>query len=83
MRNLNKHVVTVATIAAIIIGFLIAVQIQTKEEADTAAQIQSKRLAQIKSVTESLTEKNKKLREIQEQLNEQINSYREKNINNP
>jgi len=80
---LNKHVVTVATIAAIIIGFLIAVQIQTKEEADTAAQIQSKRLAQIKSVTESLTEKNKKLREIQEQLNEQINSYREKNINNP
>lgn len=83
MRRLNKHVVTVATIAAIIIGFLIAVQIQAKEEADTAAQIQSKRLAQIKSVTESLKERNKQLQDIQDQLNEQIKNYTDESINNP
>lgn len=83
MRPLNKHVVTVATIAAIIIGFLIAVQIQAKEEADTAAQIQSKRLAQIKSVTESLKERNKQLQDIQDQLNEQIKNYTDESINNP
>ncbi|NLL52595.1 MAG: DUF881 domain-containing protein [Peptococcaceae bacterium] len=83
LRRLNKHVVTVATIAAIIIGFLIAVQIQAKEEADTAAQIQSKRLAQIKSVTESLKERNKQLQDIQDQLNEQIKNYTDESINNP
>jgi uncharacterized protein YlxW (UPF0749 family) len=83
MGMLNKHVITVATIAAIAIGFLISVQIQTKEEIDTAAQIQNNRLAQIKSVTDSLKEKNKQLQDVQNQLNEQIKKYTDKSINNP
>ncbi len=83
MKRLNKHVVTVATIAAIAIGFLISLQFQTQREVDTAENIQKERLAQTKSVLVTLQNENKQLREEQIRINNEINKYQDKGINNP
>jgi len=79
----NKHIITVATIAAVAIGFLIALQFQTQQEVDIAEQIQNERLAQMKSVMGGLQEKNKQLQDEYTKLTGELEKYRNKEINNP
>lgn len=79
----NKHIILVATIAAVAIGFLISLQFQTQKEVDIAEQIQKERLAQMKSVLTSLQEKNKALQDEYKKLTGEIEKARNKEINNP
>jgi uncharacterized protein YlxW (UPF0749 family) len=81
--KMNKNVITVATIAAVAIGFLISLQFQTQKEVDSAAQIQSQRLTQMKSIVHSLQDKNKELQDEYKNLTNQLESYRNKEIDNP
>lgn len=79
----NKNMITVATIAAVAIGFLIAVQFQTKQEMDTAAKIQLDRLSQMGSVMVGLQDKNKALQEEYARLTKELDKYQNKGTNNP
>lgn len=79
----NKHIITVATIAAVAIGFLISLQFQAQQEVDYAQEIQQERLAQMKSVLHGLQDKNKALQEEYKKLTEELEKYRSKEINNP
>jgi uncharacterized protein YlxW (UPF0749 family) len=80
---LNKHIVTVSTIAAIAIGFLISLQFQAQKEVDAAEKIRRERVSQIQSVMDSLQEKNKQLLLEQERINNELKRYTDDKINNP
>ncbi len=79
----NKHIITVATIAAVAIGFLVSLQFQAQQEVDYAQQIQQERMAQAKSVLHGLQDKNKALQDEYKRLTEELEKYRNKEINNP
>ncbi|HHV63731.1 MAG TPA: DUF881 domain-containing protein [Peptococcaceae bacterium] len=79
----NKHIITVATIAAVAIGFLISLQVQTQKEVDVAEQIQQERLNQMRSVMNTLQERNKQLQEEYKKLTSELEKYKNKEINNP
>lgn len=79
----KKHIITVATIAAVAIGFLISLQFQTQKEVDIAEKIQQERLAQMKSVMNTLQTRNKQLQEEYKKLTGELEKYRNKEINNP
>lgn len=80
---LNKHMITVATIAAVAIGFLISLQFQAQKEVNIAEQIQKDRLAQTKSVMSSLQDKNKELQEEYKRLTVELEKYQNKENQNP
>ncbi len=79
----NKHIIIVATIAAVAIGFLLAIQFQTQKEVDIAEQIQKDRLAQMKLVMSSVQEKNKVLQDEYKKLTSELEKSRNKEISNP
>lgn len=79
----NKNIITVATIAAVAIGFLISLQFQTQKELDIAEQIQKDRLTQMKSVMNTLQERNKLLLEEYKKITIELDKYRNKEIDNP
>lgn len=80
---LNKYTLTVITIAAVAVGFLISLQIQTQKEVDIAEQIQQERLAQMKSVISTLQQRNTHLQEEYLNLTSELEKIRSKEINNP
>jgi uncharacterized protein YlxW (UPF0749 family) len=79
----NKHIITVATIAAVAIGFLISLQVQAQKEVDVAEQIQQERLNQMRSVMNTLQERNKQLQEEYKKLTSELDQFKNKEINNP
>lgn len=79
----NKHIITVTTIAAVAIGFLISLQVQTQKEVDISEEIQKERLAQMKSVIQTLQDKNTLLQEEYKKLNSELEKYRQEDLNNP
>lgn len=80
---LNKNIVTVATIAAVAVGFLTALQFQTQKEVSIAGQIQQQRLSQIKSVLVNLQDNNKALQDEYNQLTMELDKYKDSSIRNP
>jgi uncharacterized protein YlxW (UPF0749 family) len=56
--NMNKRLAGVATIAALIFGILLSLQVETQQSVDLAEQIQAERLNQIAGVLQSLQEEN-------------------------
>lgn len=79
----KKHIVTVATIAAVAIGFLISLQFQAQQEVDIAEQIQKERISQTTLVLQSLKDKNKQLQEEYKRLTTELEKYSNKEIDNP
>ncbi|RNC28702.1 MAG: hypothetical protein AWM53_01362 [Candidatus Dichloromethanomonas elyunquensis] len=79
----NKHIISVATIAAVAIGFLISLQFHTQKEVDIAQQIQNERLAQMKSIVRTLQDKNIELQDEYKKLTVQLETVRNTEINNP
>lgn len=79
----NKHIITVATIAAVAIGFLISLQFQTQKEVDIAAEIQKERLGQMQAVMLTLQDKNTYLQEEYAKLTSELEKARNKDLNNP
>ncbi|NLI90650.1 MAG: DUF881 domain-containing protein [Peptococcaceae bacterium] len=80
---LNKNIITVATIATVAIGFLISLQFHTQKEVDIAEQIQKERLSQMKSIVRTLQDKNKQLQDEYKRLTDQLENFRNTEINNP
>ena len=80
---INKHIITVATIAAVAIGFLISLQVQAQKEVDISEEIQKERLAQMKAVINTLQDKNTQLQEEYKKLNSELEKYRQEDLNNP
>ncbi|MDR1961981.1 MAG: DUF881 domain-containing protein [Gracilibacteraceae bacterium] len=60
---MNRRLVGAATIAALILGFLLSLQVQTQKSVDLAEQIQAERLDQIAGVLRSLQDENARLSE--------------------
>lgn len=79
----NKHIVAVATIAAVAIGFLLSIQLQAQHEVDLAEQIQQERLAQMQAILTNLQDKNKELQEEYNRLTSELEKVRNKEIKNP
>lgn len=79
----KKHIITVATIAAVAIGFLISLQFQAQREVDLTEQIHKERLAQTTSVLQSLKDENKQLQEEYQRLTSELEKYSNKDIDNP
>lgn len=79
----NKHIIIVATIAAVAIGFLLSLQFQAQREVDMAEQIQEERLNQMKSVLHNLQDENKQRQEEYKRLTAELDKYRNKDINSP
>jgi len=79
----KKHIVTVLTIAAVAIGFLVSIQMQIQKEADMAERIQQQRLNQTKAVLNNLQEKNKQLQEEYTRLTAELEKYQSKDTKNP
>lgn len=79
----NKHIVSVATIAAVAIGFLISLQVQAQKKVNIAEEIQKERLAQMRAVMVSLQEKNNQLQEEYKRLTAELEKARSKEIDNP
>ncbi|NLP43048.1 MAG: DUF881 domain-containing protein [Peptococcaceae bacterium] len=79
----KKHIVSVLTIAAVAIGFLLSIQMQIQKEADLAEQIQRQRVSQTKAVLNSLQEKNKELQEEYARLTAELEKYQSKDTQNP
>lgn len=80
---INKHIITVTTIAAVAIGFLLSLQLQTQKEVDIAEKIQQDRLAQMKSVMHTLQERNTQLQDEYKKLTAELDKYKSEEINNP
>jgi len=81
--TLNKNIITVATIAAIAIGFLISLRFQTQKELDDAERMQQERLVGMESVVNALEEENRQLKEAQERITEELDKFTKEGINNP
>lgn len=79
----NKHIITVATIAAVAIGFLISLQVQAQKEVDYAAEIQQERLAQSNAVMQTLQDKNDLLQEEYKRLTSELDKARNEDLKNP
>jgi uncharacterized protein YlxW (UPF0749 family) len=79
----NKHIITVATIAAVAIGFLISLQFQTQKEVNIAEQIKNERLTQMKSVMNTLQDRNKLLQDEYKKITDELEKHRNKEIDNP
>ena len=79
----NKHIITVATIAAVAIGFLISLQFQAQKEVDIAEEIQKERLAQLRAVMQTLQDKNEQLQDEYVRLTGELEKARNKDLNNP
>lgn len=79
----NKHIITVATIAGVAIGFLISLQVQAQKEVDIAAEIQKERLSQTNAVMLTLKDKNNLLQEEYKKLTSQLESARNEDLKNP
>lgn len=80
---LNKHIITVATIAAVAIGFLISLQVQAQKEVDIAAEIQKERLAQTDAVLKTLRDKNDLLQVEYKKLTSELEKARNEDLKNP
>jgi len=83
MKKINQGIITVTTVAAIAIGFLISLQFQTQKEVNTAERIQMERLAQMKTVMATLQDKNNQLKEEQARIAGEIERYKNPGTNNP
>lgn len=79
----NKHIITVATIAAVAIGFLISLQVQAQKEVDIAAEIQKERLAQTNAVLQTLRDKNDLLQVEYKKLTSELEKARNEDLKNP
>ncbi|MDR0433721.1 MAG: DUF881 domain-containing protein [Gracilibacteraceae bacterium] len=80
---MNRRLAGVATIAALIVGILISLQIETKRSLDMAEQIQVERLNQISGVLTSLQEENARLLEENNHVTAELNRLRETGDTNP
>ncbi|KUO60531.1 MAG: hypothetical protein APF84_06660 [Gracilibacter sp. BRH_c7a] len=79
----NKHIITVATIAAVAIGFLISLQVQAQKEVDITEEIQKERLAQTNAVLQTLQDKNNLLQEEYKKLTGELEKARNEDLKNP
>jgi uncharacterized protein YlxW (UPF0749 family) len=79
----NKHIITVATIAAVAIGFLISLQFQTQKEVNIAEQIQKERVTQMKPIMNNLQDRNKQLRDEYKKITDELEKHGSKEIDNP
>lgn len=77
----NKKIVPTATIAALLIGFLISLQFQTHKEATEAEQLQKDRMSQMKTVVDNLQERNKILQAEYKELTSKIEKLSTKELN--
>lgn len=80
---INKHVITVATIAAVAIGFLISLQFQAQREVDSAEKIQQQRVEQTDTVMKTLQDENNSLQEEYNRISAELEKYRNRNSENP
>ncbi|RJE47929.1 hypothetical protein A7K50_00610 [Dehalobacter sp. MCB1] len=80
---MNKHVITVATIASVAIGFLISLQFQAQREMDSAKKIQQQRVEQTDTVMKTLQDENDSLQEEYNRISAELEKYKNKKSENP
>jgi len=80
---INKHVITVATIASVAIGFLISLQFQAQREMDSAKKIQQQRVEQTDTVMKTLQDENDSLQEEYNRISAELEKYKNKKSENP
>ncbi|MDR1070841.1 MAG: DUF881 domain-containing protein [Gracilibacteraceae bacterium] len=80
---MNRRLAGVATIATLILGILLSLQLETQKSVDLAEQIQVERLNQISGVLQSLQEENARLLEENTRVASELNRLREAGDTNP
>ncbi|MDR1320959.1 MAG: DUF881 domain-containing protein [Gracilibacteraceae bacterium] len=80
---MNRRLAGVATIAMLILGVLLSLQLETQKSVDLAEQIQTERLNQISGVLESLQAENARLLEENTHVASELDRLREAGDTNP